>query len=60
MNWASMTLFTRKVEENMARMRGSWVSWRVVKILAPVPSQFMVHVTRESWPVALFLNVDIT
>ena len=31
-----------------------------MKILAPVPSQFMVHVTRESWPVALFLNVDIT
>ena len=47
----------RKEEVNVARMIGSCVSWSVVKIRAPVPSQFIVHVMRDSCPVAPFLNI---
>lgn len=54
-----MILFMMKEETNMARIKVSWVSWRVVNILAPVPSQLRVEVMRESWPVAPFWKVVI-
>ena len=45
---------------NDTRMIMSCVSCSVVKILAPVPNQFMALVIRESCPVALLRYVVIT
>ena len=55
-----MMVFIVKAATKLAKMMVSWVSCIVVKILAPVPSQFRVHVMRESCPVALFWNVVTT
>lgn len=43
-----MIVFIKKLVTKVARMIRSCVSWMVVKILAPVPSQFIVHVMIES------------